>query len=97
MLYFAKVRAARRTHMLRPFPARFITRAPDRHPADLHRLKFSFLERPYFIWLFEAPDQKIVVVRQHLSDYANPVQLSDEVVVLFMCAGLKTRRRARTR
>ena len=58
--------AQRLADMLRPFPARFIARAPNRHSTNLHRLKFSFLKRPHFVRLFEAPDQKIVVVRQHL-------------------------------
>ena len=71
MFYFAKLRAARRTHMLRPFPARFIIARSIVIPPIFTVSNFPSNVRALFIRLFEAPDQKIAVVRQHLSGYAN--------------------------
>src|SRR5215831_10934049 len=50
-------RAARgansRADMQRPSPARFVSRAADRHAAYPHNLELTFLERPNFVWLLE--------------------------------------------
>src|SRR3982074_1608750 len=38
-----------RTNVLAPFPTRVISRAANRHPADVHQFKFSLLHHPHFI------------------------------------------------
>jgi hypothetical protein len=47
------------TDVLAPFPARLISRAANRHPADVHELKFSFLHHPHFIRRLEPFEDHI--------------------------------------
>jgi hypothetical protein len=41
------------TNMLAPFPARLISRTPNRHPSDVHQFEFPFFHRTHFIGRLE--------------------------------------------
>src|SRR6266403_2017333 len=56
-----------RTDVLRPFPARLVTRPADCHRADLYDFELSLRENPDLIRLLEAFDQQIDVARRHCS------------------------------
>src|SRR6266566_2801030 len=62
LLHIAEWRAGRGSHVRRPFPSRFVTRAPNRHRSDLHYFEFSFFKSAHLIRLLEALDQEIIVV-----------------------------------
>jgi hypothetical protein len=57
------------------FHPELLTRPPDCHRSNLHRLKSSFFECAHFIRLLEAPDQEMIVGRLTF------LNLADEEVV----------------
>jgi hypothetical protein len=60
VLDFAKLRAREWANVLRPLPARLVSRAPDSHAADMHNLKPAFIKEARFVRLFKTFQDRFV-------------------------------------
>jgi hypothetical protein len=54
MFDVAERRARDRRDVFRPFPAGFVTRAPDRHPADSDNVEPTFLKHAGLVRLLKS-------------------------------------------